>query len=391
MRFNSDSGSNYSRTILYGTGSTAGSARSTGATEITISTMPTTSQGYWTMVRANVMNYSNATTYKTVLNRADLLNDAALEVVGLWRNTSAITSITLSSSVGSLAAGSIFTIYGIAAASVGAKATGGTIYSDASYYYHVFNASGTFTPTQSISADMLVIAGGGGGGGTNIGGGGGAGGVSYFSSQSLTATGYTCTVGAGGTGGAIGVTTPGTNGANSQFGALTASVGGGGGAASVSGNGLDGGSGGGSGNGTNTGGVATSGQGYAGGSNSSGYGLSGGGGGGAGGAGEAARADGNASAGGIGTATYSSWGTVTGMGHNVSGTYYFAGGGACGAAITTYGKTPVTTRSYGGGGAYGTGLASGLPNTGSGGTGSSFQDIAGGSGGSGLIIVRYAK
>jgi hypothetical protein len=72
--------------------------------------------------------------------------------------------------------------------------------SDGTYYYHMFPFTGTFTPTQSITADVLVIAGGGGGGG-NWGGGGGAGGLLYFSSQSLTATGYTCTVGAGGTGG----------------------------------------------------------------------------------------------------------------------------------------------------------------------------------------------
>ena len=116
MRFNSDSGSNYSRTIMYGTGSSAGSARSTNDTNITISVMPTVSQGYKTIARVNIQNYANSTTYKSTVSRADLLNDAALAVVGLWRNTAAITSITLSSSVGNLATGSTFTLYGIKAA-----------------------------------------------------------------------------------------------------------------------------------------------------------------------------------------------------------------------------------------------------------------------------------
>ena len=119
-----------------------------------------------------------------------------------------------------------------AGAVAGPKATGGTITSDASYWYHTFTGNGTFTPLQSLTADILVIAGGGGGGinqyGNTIGGGGGAGGLLYFSSQSLTATGYTCTIGGGGSANTTGAA--GTNGSDSQFGALTLVKGGGRGA-----------------------------------------------------------------------------------------------------------------------------------------------------------------
>jgi hypothetical protein len=116
IQFNGDAGTTYSRTILYGNGTTAGSGRSSNANEITVNTMPTSGQGFWTIVKLSIMNYSNTTTYKTVLNRADLLNDAALASVSMWRSTSAITSIKIYSSSGNLNTGSTFTLYGVKSA-----------------------------------------------------------------------------------------------------------------------------------------------------------------------------------------------------------------------------------------------------------------------------------
>jgi len=72
---------------------------------------------------------------------------------------------------------------------------------------------------RGVIADIMVIA-GGGGGGDPVGGGGGAGGFQVFTNESLTpSTTYTITVGGGGA--------ENTNGVNTSFGALTASVGGG--------------------------------------------------------------------------------------------------------------------------------------------------------------------
>lgn len=118
MRFNSDTGANYSRVYIYGNGTTAGTGKSAASTDtsITLGTMPTTSQGYWDISKVNIQNYANSTTYKTVLTRSDLLNDAAYAGASLWRNTAAITSITLFSSSGNIATGSTFTLYGIKAA-----------------------------------------------------------------------------------------------------------------------------------------------------------------------------------------------------------------------------------------------------------------------------------
>jgi len=117
MQFNSDTGTNYSSTWLTGNGTTASSSRNTSTTYMKIdenSGMNTTlGQGLNVI---NVMNYANTTTYKTALtrpNRADLGVDA---VVGLWRSTAAINSITLLTSSSTFVTGSTFNLYGVTAA-----------------------------------------------------------------------------------------------------------------------------------------------------------------------------------------------------------------------------------------------------------------------------------
>ena len=113
--------------------------------------------------------------------------------------------------------------------------------SDSTYNYAVFTSTGDLTvATASITADVLTIA-GGGSGGSDRAGAGGAGGVVYLSSQLLTPTTYTATVGLGGTPAAAQGT--GNSGNNSKFGALTTAVGGGAGGGNAPG--LSGGSGGG--------------------------------------------------------------------------------------------------------------------------------------------------
>jgi hypothetical protein len=63
------------------------------------------------------MNYSNTTTYKTWLSRSGASDRATEALVGLWRSTSAITTIALSIDAGATySTGSTFTLYGIAAA-----------------------------------------------------------------------------------------------------------------------------------------------------------------------------------------------------------------------------------------------------------------------------------
>jgi len=118
VQVNSDTGSNYSITRLLGY-TTATSNRATSATymQLTNSVGIGTTEPTTHLLQFN--NYSNATTYKTMLVRYNQFQGAYAEVaaeVGLWRSTSAITSITFSLSSSTYASGSTFSLYGIAAA-----------------------------------------------------------------------------------------------------------------------------------------------------------------------------------------------------------------------------------------------------------------------------------
>ena len=116
--------------------------------------------------------------------------------------------------------------------------TGGTLYSDSTYYYRVFTSTGTLSISGgALSADALVIAGGGGGGYGGGGGGGGAGGLSFLTAGTFAVNSYTCTIGAGG---ALN-----TNGNNATLNSITSIGGGAGGNSAGGGNGNSGGSGGG--------------------------------------------------------------------------------------------------------------------------------------------------
>jgi len=113
VQFNNDTNSNYSMTRMYGESSTVGSDRSTNATSMHLGRNSTTI----TPNIFHIMNYSNTTTYKTALGRSGFGNGIVLANVGLWRSTSAITSVTILITGGdTFSANSTFTLYGIAAA-----------------------------------------------------------------------------------------------------------------------------------------------------------------------------------------------------------------------------------------------------------------------------------
>ena len=125
IRFNSDSGNNYSLTYMGGDGSTATSGRTTSgsgiyANYLTGWTATSTQPSNWIF---QIMNYSNATTYKTCLSRANTATGGAYPgteaLVGLWRSTSAITTISVEAGYSGthyFAAGTTLSLYGIAAA-----------------------------------------------------------------------------------------------------------------------------------------------------------------------------------------------------------------------------------------------------------------------------------
>lgn len=266
--------------------------------------------------------------------------------------------------------------------------TGGTLTSDATYYYRTFTGTDSLIVTNaSIYMDVLVVAGGGGGspatgyaGGSN--GGGGAGGLEYRSNLLIPKGTYGCSIGGGGPTGSNGFAT------TFSLPDVITSVGGGTGGWQQYGGytpGTNGGSGGGGASGFYTNGSTTmSGtgaagqgtvssfmrQGYNGGvgagyTTPSGGVVSGGGGGGAGSVGEASFA-GPIGSGGQGYA-----------GDGGSGASYFGStfarggeGDSFGYGMYVIGKTPAVTPQ--------------TANTGNGGKATN-------SGNSGLVKVRYLK
>lgn len=112
-QINGDTGSNYSETQVYGNGSTATSTGATNATDIGAGLLMQTSAGYFATNIIHFMNYSNTTTYKTVLTRNGGASVSTAANAALWRSTSAITSIKFYRLTDQLKTGSTFTLYGI--------------------------------------------------------------------------------------------------------------------------------------------------------------------------------------------------------------------------------------------------------------------------------------
>ena len=367
--------SGYSSTYIAGQGTGAASAalNATGTTQIYSGEIPAATGTTSTFSNGEIYipNYTSSNHKSASIDNVQESNQStnvfATLVAGSVSNTAAISTVVLTPGAGNFVQYSTAYLYGVTSVTSSAKATGGTITSDGAYFYHTFTSSGTFTPTQSLTADYLVVA-GGGGGGDDIGGGGGAGGLR----STVTATGgggsletalslalnnsYTVTVGAGGANG--------VNGSNSVFSTIT-STGGGFGASGANGN--AGGSGGGGRSPGGLGGAGTANQGYAGGAGGS---SSAGGGGGANAVGANAGSN-TGGAGGAGVATSITGSSVT-----------YAGGGGGRGNPSSAGAGGV------GGGGAGNGTA-GTVNTGGGGGGGVLSGN-GGAGGSGLVIIRYA-
>lgn len=122
LQLNSDSGSNYSRGVLRTASSTTvESFRNTGQTSIAIGTQipaATSSSGLFGVIELDIFAYAGST-YKTLLSTSssDMNGSGYVDrIVGLWRSTSAITSIKLYAEIGNLDVGTTATLYGIKSA-----------------------------------------------------------------------------------------------------------------------------------------------------------------------------------------------------------------------------------------------------------------------------------
>lgn len=113
-RYNADTASNYNTTIMSGDGTSVYSQKYTNSSNgwLTGYFDGTANELYTKIIQ--IQNYSNTTTWKTALVRSSSASREAMTGIGVWRSTSAITSVTLAA--GDLVSGSTFTLYGIAAA-----------------------------------------------------------------------------------------------------------------------------------------------------------------------------------------------------------------------------------------------------------------------------------
>jgi hypothetical protein len=387
ITFNSST-SGYSEADVYGQ---QGSAGSGGYSPIT--TYIPTGRDNNALLTANtfsscsvyIPNYTSANFKSVSLDSAsenNSINASMAFIAGLWSNTAAINAITITSGDGNYVQYSSVSLYGVAKEGVtpvaGPKASGGDIITnDGTYWIHQFLNSGTFTPSQTLSTEYLVVA-GGGGGGENNGGGGGAGGMKSAASFAVASgTPITITIGA------AGVAAPSryivaTNGGNSTFSSITSTGGGYGGNYTTSQQpGAAGGSGGG-GSFDAAGGAGTGSEGNAGGAGNNTTKFGGGGG-------------GSGSTGFVGVGASSGGAGGTGTSNSISGSsLFYSGGGGGGNA--------GGGASAGGSGVGGDGAKDGVSNAtaatinrgGGGGGSAGGGGVIASNGGSGIVIIRYA-
>ena len=114
IRLNSDTGSNYSTTALYGTGSAAGSTYG-AASFFNASFGGVLSTTVPSLITADLFSYAGSTNKTALTEQSSDYNGtgAVTRAVSLWRNTAAITSVQIYVSAGNFNIGTTATLYGI--------------------------------------------------------------------------------------------------------------------------------------------------------------------------------------------------------------------------------------------------------------------------------------
>ena len=114
MQVNSDTGTNYSYTELIGDGAAASSSSGTSSSRINCgnanfnNTQPS-------LITVDWFSYTGSTNKTCLVTASQDRNGSGsvLRTVGLWRSTSAITSVQLFPATGNFATGTTATLYGI--------------------------------------------------------------------------------------------------------------------------------------------------------------------------------------------------------------------------------------------------------------------------------------
>jgi hypothetical protein len=119
ITFNGDTASNYSGTYSFGVSSTAGSGRDTNVLKLNPQWTNTNSNTANTFSSSElyIPNYTASTNKQVLFTFHQESNSStgvwSMSYAGLWRNTAAITSITIAPDGTAFEAGSSFYLYGI--------------------------------------------------------------------------------------------------------------------------------------------------------------------------------------------------------------------------------------------------------------------------------------
>ncbi len=95
LRFNGSSATNYSATYVKGDGSSASSNRWSNANAMNLSTNGPGNSSTPLTLNVAIQRYASTSVFKTVLSASGSASQQVDRLVGLWRSTSAITSIDL--------------------------------------------------------------------------------------------------------------------------------------------------------------------------------------------------------------------------------------------------------------------------------------------------------
>jgi hypothetical protein len=113
LRFNADTGSNYSMHQLYGDGSSVGSNGNSSQTSIFLPLTTNLSNQYGAYI-TDILDFGSTTKNKTIKSLGGYASTGPYIMIrsGAYLSTSAVTSITITGA-GGLLAGSRFSLYGI--------------------------------------------------------------------------------------------------------------------------------------------------------------------------------------------------------------------------------------------------------------------------------------
>ena len=120
LRFNGDSGSNYSTHRMYGYGAGGGGSYDASASTTQISFSSSAEGGNtancFSVVVCDILDYAYSNKFKTTISLTGFETNAygdVFQTSGQWRSYSPVSSITLSASTGSFVANTTFALYGV--------------------------------------------------------------------------------------------------------------------------------------------------------------------------------------------------------------------------------------------------------------------------------------